>query len=637
MNYRPDIEGMRALAVLGVLAFHYQWSLFSGGFVGVDVFFVISSYLITRHILSEERERSFSFKEFYLRRARRLLPALFTTVALTLLAGIVLAASSQLKGIAVSSLTSIFSVSNIYFWMQSGYFDAAAIQKPLLHTWSLAVEEQFYLVWPILTILLVRYTPRRQTAVAVLAVIGIISILAAQWQLRSDPSGVYFLTPYRICEFALGAICAWMPSRSHRGRLEGELWAVIALGLMIYPVFGYSDATPFPGFSAMLPCLGAAMLISFNGYGLSRLILTNPVAIGIGKISYSLYLVHWPIYVFYRQWRGSLTLYDMVTIIVVTFGLAALMYKYIEQPFRTRGKHHAVSCPTPVFLKLFGALMLGLVVLALAVRIGDGWNWRHRSDLIRFVKEMEAERKERFSLYRKYYLEKRKSPTASSADGINIFIIGDSHAADIFNALLLQYPQYHFVFYGVGGNPLVTREDFSLLPDKLPNRKEGIARNEKLLYGNELASADMVVINTVFGWYKPEHLARAVAQIKKKTSAPIVVMGNYLIFNEDFPNMVVTHGVTHMDEYYAQRLSPYSFAYENELMALAKTSGFVYISKKRLLGKGDSVIDCPIMVDGKLFTYDRHHLSVTAAKRLGIEINKSYGGLFQQIRKISNK
>ena len=634
--FRPDIEGLRAVAVLSVLAFHHQWGGFSGGYVGVDVFFVISGYLITRNILCElQREGKFSFKNFYIRRARRLFPALFATVAITLLVGIFLASPSDLKHIAQSSIASILSVSNVYFWGQSGYFDSAANQKPLLHTWSLAVEEQFYLVWPVLVVLLARYVKSQRAAVLSLSVIGIIGIWAAERGMEADAEGVFFLTPYRISEFALGALCAWVPSRSHKRQIVGKVVSVVALGLIGYPVFNYTDTTVFPGLSALLPCVGAAMLILFNGAdGVLRWVLTNPVATGIGRISYSLYLAHWPIYVFYRQWKGSaLDIQETLLVSLATLAFAVIMYKFVEQPFRSRGSSDTVTIPTQKFVKIFSALTVGLIAVSAGIWTGEGWPWRYSADLTRLTQESDTERKERFKPYLKYCQAKSVQSCDVPTEGINVFILGDSHAADIFNALVEQYPKFHYVFNGLGGCPPLAQEDFTLLTVKHPNRDACIARNIKLLYDNQLAKADIVIINTVFEWYKPEHLAHTVMQIHKTTNAPIVVLGNYLFFDDDLPDLVVKHGVTRMDDYYEERLSGNTFAYENELESLSKTRGFTYISKKKLFCESDSVMSCPIMFDGKLFTYDRHHLSLAAAKTLGYELSKSNGDIFKQLEK----
>ncbi len=220
---------MRAVAVLSVIFFHFGFQKFSGGFTGVDVFFVISGYLITNNIVSDIEKGTFTFSNFYLRRVRRLFPALFVTILLTFAYGFFVFPGSLLEPLAKSVVASVLSVSNILFWSEAGYFDADAELKPLLHTWSLSVEEQFYFVWPALLVFLSQM--RRVWIVPAFAVIaGAISLWAAQQWLVSDPSGAFFLAPFRITEFAVGALCVWLLRwRGGYGRLD-EFFVIAGLG-----------------------------------------------------------------------------------------------------------------------------------------------------------------------------------------------------------------------------------------------------------------------------------------------------------------------------------------------------------------------------------------------------------------------
>lgn len=630
-SFRKDIEGLRALAVLAVMAFHFQTGLTGGGFIGVDVFFVISGYLITGNILTDLRRGSFSFKRFYLRRARRLFPALFVTVTITLMIGMILSPPRDLQKIAESAAASILSVSNIYFWKQSGYFDSDAIQKPLLHTWSLAVEEQFYFVWPLITVFLLRYAKTQRAAITALSIVGILSFYVTQRNLTMDPSGVFYLMPYRTGEFAIGAICAWIPSYSVKG-YYGELFSIVGLGAILYPIFGYTEATSFPGLAALPPCLGTALLIYFNNGGISRGFLSNPVMTGCGRISYSLYLMHWPIFVMFRQWKGSeLNMQETLSVILLTFTFAVLAHRFVEQPFRTRSSSEPALLSTGAFVKLFCGLTFSLIAVFASIWVCKGWLWRYPTEIAQLIQETDTEIKARFKPFSTHCLSKNALSCDMPIEGINVFVTGDSHAPDIFNALVNQYPKFHYIFTGVAGCPPLVREDYHLLLAKHPNRTECIARNEKLLYKNQLAEADLVVINTVFAWYKPEHLTHTIMQIRKATTAPIVVFGNYLIYGEDFPNLVVKHGTTKMDDYYAKKLSWNTFAFENELETLSKELNFSYISKKRLFCENDSVISCPLIFNGKLFTYDRHHLSLAAAIELGRRIETAHGSIFHQV------
>jgi peptidoglycan/LPS O-acetylase OafA/YrhL len=641
-SFRSDIEGLRALAVLVVLAFHHKWaSCFGGGFVGVDVFFVISGYLITRNILTKATRDEFSFSDFYIRRVRRLFPALFITIALTVTMGIFVSSPADLQNIGESAIASIFSVSNFYFWSLSGYFDSAAIQKPLLHTWSLAVEEQFYLVWPVVVVLLARHLNNRKHAIAALTVLGALSVCATEVALGNDTAGAFYLTPYRIGEFAVGAICAWLPDRSPIQGWMRDALVLLGIGLILYAVFGYSDATHFPGLTALVPCLGAALLIRFGDKSVARPLLANRIAVGIGRISYSLYLVHWPVYVFFRQWYGSDPgVAKSVAFSAISLLLAMAMYRFVEQPYRIRGDSvGAKAISTRSFIKLFAGLAACLITTSVLIWYGQGWAWRFPNDLSKLAQEAEAEKQARFDHYRERCLAKNSVSCDEPTDGVNVFIVGDSHAPDAFNALVTQYPRYHYVVQGLAGCPPLVREDNNLLTVKHPDRDGCIARNEKLLYSDQLSRADIVVINTVFSWYKPEHLERSIAQIRKHTSAPIVVLGNYLFFDQDVPDMVIRHGSTVMDVFYEKNLAWHSFAFDDELKDLSVKLDFIYISKRQLLCKGDSVFDCPLMIGDKLFTYDRHHFSMAAARKMGLSLKTMYNEHFVGIetQKIAKK
>lgn len=630
-TFRPDIEGLRALAVMLVLAFHHGWgSSFDGGFIGVDIFFVISGYLITKNIFTQAMNGNFSFNVFYIRRARRLFPALFFTITVTLGVGIVVTSPSDLQHIGESAIASIFSVSNFYFWSQSGYFDSAAIQKPLLHIWSLAVEEQFYLIWPIVVVLLVRFCKTSKSAVVSLMVLGVMSVCATEAAIGKDSSGAFYLMPYRIGEFAVGAICAWLPERSAIRGWICNVFAILGFGLIFYTVFRYTETTRFPGLMALVPCLGAALLIRFGENSITRHLLANSMAVGIGRISYSLYLVHWPVFVFLRQlYVGDPGIGKALTFSAISVIIAIFMYQYIEQPFRIQSESAKISfISTRGFMKLFSCSTVCLIIISLIIWFGDGWTWRYPSDLTRFAKEAVAEKNARSDLFRERCLAKDCLPCDKFIAGINVLIVGDSHALDAFNAFATQYPQYHYIFNGLAGCPPLVREDNNLLTIKHPNRDGCIERNEKLLYSDQMVKADIVVINTVFSWYKPEHLERSIIQIRKKTSAPIIVLGNYMFFKEDVPDMVIRHGVRKMNAYYEKNLVWHSFAFDDELEALATKLNFTYISKRELLCQGDSISECPLIFDNKLFTYDRHHFSMAAAKNMGFALKARCNEIF---------
>jgi peptidoglycan/LPS O-acetylase OafA/YrhL len=331
-GYRRDIDGLRAVAVLPVVLFHAGVPIFSGGYVGVDIFFVISGFLITG-ILMQDGGR-LSILSFYNRRIRRIFPALFAMLALVTAAALILLTPLDLKSYGASLGSTALFASNIYFYLGSGYFEASAIDKPLLHTWSLAVEEQFYIVWPVALWAMHRLRGRAMLTVTLIALL--VSFGLSVWQTGRNPDAGFFLPHTRFWELLLGAVLAMRPIEVSSRPLR-EAISALGLGLIALAVFTFDGSTVFPGWAAAIPCLGAAMLIVGNARGdtaAARLLSLRP-AVFVGLISYSLYLWHWPLlslghYVALRP----LHWHEAAALVALSFVLATLSWRFVEKPFR---------------------------------------------------------------------------------------------------------------------------------------------------------------------------------------------------------------------------------------------------------------------------------------------------------------
>ncbi len=334
LSYRADIDGLRALAVLPVVFYHAGIPGFRGGFVGVDVFFVISGYLITSLIAAGIAEGNFSLLRFYERRIRRIFPALFATIAASAIAAWFFFMPDEFEYFARSMRAAALFVSNIEFHKESGYFDMAAPMKPLLHTWSLAVEEQFYIVFPMLLLAFGRFGRRR--LVALLWVLFAASFAASSWTVFRSPTDAFFLSQFRAWELLLGALLALRAVPAPGRPATRQAMAALGVGLILVAVFAFDDTTPFPGLAALLPCLGAAMVIHADaGKGVAGRMLRMPALVFVGLISYSLYLWHWPLIVFAPYVIGHEPSAAQAGVIVAaSVVLAVLSWQLIEKPFR---------------------------------------------------------------------------------------------------------------------------------------------------------------------------------------------------------------------------------------------------------------------------------------------------------------
>jgi peptidoglycan/LPS O-acetylase OafA/YrhL len=341
-NRRPDIDGLRALAILPVLMFHAKLAC-SGGFVGVDVFFVISGYLITSIILKDVDEGCFSLIAFWERRLRRILPALATVVFVTFVGGWIYFLPEHFAELGKSVIAQATLLSNFFFYEQwrsgGGYFAPAISPQPLLHTWSLAVEEQFYLFFPLL---LYAFGNNRKSLAKILGGIVVASFLLSALGLQAFPAATFYFLPARAWELLVGALLAVM-----RGHLIPEKWlkkwlnetmGAVGLALITYAIFSYDKFDPFPGVAAVPPCLGAALIIFSSETKLSyvgRILALKPIVF-IGLISYSLYLWHWPLLVFSQYPLNRQSAGTSAAMLLVTTVLAMLTWKFVETPFRKR-------------------------------------------------------------------------------------------------------------------------------------------------------------------------------------------------------------------------------------------------------------------------------------------------------------
>ena len=375
MKYRAEIDGLRALAVLPVILFHAGFEWFSGGFVGVDVFFVISGYLITTIIISEMAEGKFSIINFYERRARRILPALFFVMAACLPFAWLRLTPNDLKDFGQSLVAVSTFSSNILFWWESGYFDTAAELKPLLHTWSLAVEEQYYILFPVFLMLTWRLGIK--TILTLLSIVFLISLGLAVWgtQYATHPkiiSGAFFLLPTRGWELLVGVFAAfYLKYNAHlKSQSLNQALSLFGFGMIFYSIIVFDGKTPFPSLYALIPTIGTGLLIlcAVPKTFVHRL-LSLKFIVGIGLISYSAYLWHQPLLAFAKyRFLGDVSELILITLCLASLIMAWFSWRFVEVPFRNKNQ------TTRKFIFIFSIIgMIAFSLIGISTHFSNGF------------------------------------------------------------------------------------------------------------------------------------------------------------------------------------------------------------------------------------------------------------------------
>ena len=440
-GYRGDIEGLRAVAVLAVVLFHAGIGSLGGGFLGVDIFFVISGFLITGLVVREIEAGRFSLATFYQRRVARILPALVLMVLAVLVAALLLCLPGEMQGLRGAAIATALFLSNLYFWRRDPYFAPPSEVQPLLHSWSLGVEEQFYLVYPLL--LLAGGRGRVRLRIALVAGVTGLSLAVAAVLATTAPQAAFYLLPTRLWELGLGGLVAFglVPIPSNRALRELFCAAAIAVLLAAFLLLSPATGAPFP--AAVPPCAAAATLLALGEDSAAGRLLSLPPLRALGRLSYAFYLWHWPVLAFWRLARGfDIAPAIKAALVLTALALAIVSYFAVERPLRRRFRR---GRPLPV---LTGGAFAVLAVAALAWAATAG-QWRLHSLPAPVLRTLAAEHER----IRPPLLPDCRPPlgarTASclhTAPGRrNILLVGDSHAAHLWAALTERFPRTHFL------------------------------------------------------------------------------------------------------------------------------------------------------------------------------------------------
>ncbi len=604
--YRPDIDGLRALAVVPVLLYHAGVPGFGGGFIGVDIFFVISGFLITGIIAREVDAGTFSILHFYERRARRILPALCAMIAFVLIMASWLYLPGDFEGVPASALAALGFLANVWFFSQSGYFQSEAETMPLLHTWSLGVEEQFYIGLPVILLLIARYAPRMRLP-AVIALTGLSFSWAFMTQALPDGFAFYLLPP-RAWELLAGALLALGAVPEIRHRLAREAISLAALAAIIAAAVLYTSDTVFPGSAALPPVLGAAALIHCGQGTLAGKALSLRLPVAIGLISYSLYLWHWPLIVF-TEYRQGVDLRPLQSAAVISVSLVAawLSWRFIERPFRDHRRFDARA----IFRWSAGSI-LALSAVGLTLISLDGWNARFPAATVTL-----AAAKADFSPARGLCLADREGAdlyrcTLGAKTAPAAVIWGDSHGIELAWALgerLVERGQSIAQRTRPGCPPALDYD--------MPGRTDCRQFNNRVVREIE-GNQDIGTVYLAGFWAGERYRDTGVLSLLDKTIRRLANGGKQVVLigavpRQDFevPRRLAIGGVHTGTATRSAYLADTWWIAERYPDWLAQ--GVRIIDPAKVLVKGEKTV---IVAEGHPLYLDSHHLSVTGAERV---------------------
>jgi peptidoglycan/LPS O-acetylase OafA/YrhL len=431
IKYRPDIDGLRAIAILSVVAYHVGLRWASGGFFGVDIFFTISGYLIGILVYREIRERRFQTISFYARRAKRILPALFAVLLFGYIAALLMLPPEEMKQFSWASIATLMSGSNLYFWRSTGYFVPSVRRLPLLMTWSLGIEEQFYLFFPVFMLSMRKM--RWSMQFCGIGSLAVLSFIASIWEGSHRPTLAYFLLPTRAWELGIGTLLAVLESNGARSwtwltTIFKHGLSIVGLGAIGYAVVHFDGDTAASGYLAVFPVLGAALIIiSRNGIA-NRALSVRPLVF-VGLISYSWYLWHWPILSFaYIVLNTEVPLRIAIAAGLFSLFIAALSYRYIEQPFRR------ATTPSRLLIKRY-AIALAMAIVPPAIFLSANGLPQRNREVERIEKQSKEMRSDICLINSPDADISLNAPCVPTGRGRAVALVGDSHAAVLAGAL----------------------------------------------------------------------------------------------------------------------------------------------------------------------------------------------------------
>ena len=617
--YRADIDGLRAIAILGVVFFHFDIYPFEGGYLGVDVFLVISGYLIASFILPKLKNNSFNFFEFFLRRIKRLLPTYYITLVLSFVLAYFVFEPDIFNKFAKSSISSMFFVSNFFFWKNSGYWDESNT-NPLLHTWTLSLEWQFYFFISIFFYLGWRFF--KNYLKILLLIIFVLSLALSILYIGRNVS--FFLIPFRLFEFAIGSFIFLMEKKIKLFENNKNIISFFGFFLIIFSFINFNSASNVPGYISLIPCFGTAIILYQNNSYLHR-ILKNKSIVYIGLISYSLYLFHWPIITYYNSFYIAELRYEIkILLLIFSLILSAINYELIEKKIR---KLSLKFISLNSFF-LLATVLISLFVLNFLIIKNNGLPNRISHEKIEFINSFKDEKRIRHN-----FLENNIDLKFDISSKTKILVLGDSHGEDMFMAIKknisnkqkldVEYFEYsHWCFQK---NRL---KDIAIFLERIQMRVKK-CRDEKLNFINNsklLKEADIILLSS--SWYKgiDTYIEEIIDYLKKSSEARFVVSSKTIFF----PRMSTLLLRIEPDKINEINRLSYDIKYKAQdlinvkLEKKLKDIKVQYLNKSKLICNNQEQV-CNIFNEdnNKFHIFDGSHWTLDGAKYFGEKIDFS--------------
>ena len=439
-DFEIEINGLRGIAILLVILFHYEFYPFSGGFIGVDIFFVISGYLITKIIINKDT-RDLSYLNFVQNRIRRIFPGLIILIIICVPAFSLILSPDHLVNFSQSALSNLFFIPNIYYWTQSNYFDLSSNFKPLLHTWSLGVEFQFYFIWPIFLFFIYKLTKKKYLLNFIFILIIILSIILLEILIKKGPvfevdgflygkfvkDTIFYLTPLRMHEFIFGALLAINLNRFNNNLLN-EIIFFIGLLLIFFSSIIINEKYYFPSTISLIPLFGTFLIIFAQKAKLFGYVLRNQLINFFGNISYSLYLYHWPVYIFIKYFKFSeLNLFEKIIALIISIIFSYLSYIYIEKFYLNK--------KNKIFDLRIALTISFIFLVSIHITYTEGWKFRLSENNIQVLNNEQNKYGGLCSGMKIKDYRKKDKCVVGNKNKLDFLLVGDSHGKALISGL----------------------------------------------------------------------------------------------------------------------------------------------------------------------------------------------------------